>query len=238
MSRNVVVTGGGTGIGKAVAAQFSQLGDHVTITGRREDVLVATAAEIGINYVRFDASDPNAVEAALPALPERVDVLVNAAGGNIFTTTPPATLAELNDLWLENLRKNLVSAALVTTALQDRIPDGGRIIHIGSQTARIGGGPYGAAKAGLEAWVASHAFEVGRRGITVNVISPGLTDETDFYPFELPDSIRKPLLASAANGRAATPADVAPLVAFVASQQASHITGQVLPVNGGASLYR
>ena len=165
MARNVVVTGGGTGIGKAAAAQFAELGDHVTITGRREDVLIATAAEIGADYVVFDASDPIAVEAALPALPERVDVLVNAAR-------------------------------------------------------------------------ASHAFEVGRRGITVNVVSPGLTDETDFYPFELPESIRGPLLASAANGRAATPADVAPLVVFVASPQASHITGQVLPVNGGASLYR
>jgi 3-oxoacyl-[acyl-carrier protein] reductase len=81
--RHVVVTGGGTGIGLAVAEKFAGDGDQVTITGRREQVLRDAAARLGTRarYCCFDASDPEAVEAALLRLPERVDVLVNNAGG-------------------------------------------------------------------------------------------------------------------------------------------------------------
>lgn len=81
--RHVVVTGGGTGIGFAVAAAFARAGDQVTITGRREHVLKDAAAKPGASaaYSCFDASDPAAVERALPQLPGRVDVLVNNAGG-------------------------------------------------------------------------------------------------------------------------------------------------------------
>lgn len=81
--RHVVVTGGGTGIGFAVAAAFARAGDQVTITGRREHVLKDAAAKLGGSaaYSCFDASDPAAVERALPQLPGRVDVLVNNAGG-------------------------------------------------------------------------------------------------------------------------------------------------------------
>lgn len=140
--------------------------------------------------------------------------------------------------WIANLEANLISAVLVTTALQDRLSDGGRIVNIGSQTARTGGDSYGAAKAGMESWTAGLSFALGARGITVNVVAPGLTDDTSFYPFALPDRVRDRLLSSAANGRAARPDDIAATVAFIASGDAGHITGQVIPVNGGAQLAR
>ena len=90
--RNIVVTGGGTGIGRAVAEAFAGQGDQVVITGRRADVLAATAAAIGpaVRAVPFDASDPAQVEAALADLPDRVDVLVEAAAGQGARSSPAA----------------------------------------------------------------------------------------------------------------------------------------------------
>jgi NAD(P)-dependent dehydrogenase (short-subunit alcohol dehydrogenase family) len=86
--RHVVITGGGTGIGYAVAEAFAADGDDVTITGRRSEVLDEVGARLGARAVAFDASDPAAVTAALDTLPEAVDVLVNNAGGNTDSTVP------------------------------------------------------------------------------------------------------------------------------------------------------
>jgi 3-oxoacyl-[acyl-carrier protein] reductase len=90
--RTIVVTGGGTGIGRAVAAVFVEAGDSVVITGRRRDVLAATAADLGARarWVAFDATDPAQVVAALDELPGAVDVLVNNAGGNTDITASAA----------------------------------------------------------------------------------------------------------------------------------------------------
>ena len=81
-TRDVIVTGGGTGIGRAIAAAFAGQGDRVTITGRRAAPLEEAAASLGAAWVAFDASDPAAVSAALDQLPQAVTVLVNNAGGN------------------------------------------------------------------------------------------------------------------------------------------------------------
>src|SRR5947209_20186148 len=117
MARDIVVTGGGTGIGRAIAAAFAAAGDRVVITGRRKDVLADAAAEIGARAVPFDASDPAQVSAALAELPSRVDVLVNNAGGNTDLTGDPdyGTLAGVAGGWLANYRPNVLSAVLVTT---------------------------------------------------------------------------------------------------------------------------
>src|SRR5690242_873290 len=148
--RNVVVTGGGTGLGYAVAAAFVAGGDQVTITGRREGVLTDAAGRLGATPVAFDASDPDAVAAALDALPDRVDVLVNNAGGNTDFDHPdpePGDLAGLARQWRANLDANLLSSVLVTTALAPRIPDGGRVVMVSSIAARTGrAASYGAAK--------------------------------------------------------------------------------------------
>ncbi|TYB59799.1 SDR family oxidoreductase [Nonomuraea sp. PA05] len=238
--REVVVTGGGTGIGYAVAAAFASLGDQVTITGRREHVLGKAAAGIGARYLPFDASSPEEVRAALTDLPERVDVLVNNAGGNTnLDRRQPREPIDVAQAWWANLNANLMSAVLVTTALVPRMNDGGRVVSIGSIAARgTGSGSYGAAKAALESWTADLAAELGPRGITANVVSPGLVLDTEFFKGRLTDDGIRARVENTRNGRPGSPADVADTVLFLASAGARHLTGQVLHVNGGAYLGR
>ncbi|MFD4639861.1 SDR family NAD(P)-dependent oxidoreductase [Lentzea sp. NPDC058436] len=239
MTRTAVVTGGGTGIGRAVAARLVGQGLDVVITGRREDVLKAAAEEIGARAVAFDATDPEAVQEALNDLPSQVDVLVNNAGGNVARRRPaPENLADVRDLWVASYETNVVSAVLVTTALEPRLADNARVVTLGSIAGRRGSGSYGAAKAAVEAWTADLAFTLGGRGITVNVVSPGVTDDTEFFGGTLSEERRKVLVGTTANGRSGTPADVAATIAFLASPEAGHITAQVIGVNGGAGLGR
>jgi 3-oxoacyl-[acyl-carrier protein] reductase len=236
--RSVVVTGGGTGIGRTVAAAFIKAGDEVVITGRRSAPLAATAMELGsaARAVTFDACDPAQVERALADLPQRVDVLVNNAGGNTDIESPrPASLAEVAAAWQANINANLLSAVLVTTCLRDRLAPGGAVISLGSIAAHRGGaGSYAAAKAGVEAWNLTLAEDVGADGITANVVAPGFTEGTEFFRGRMTDRRRSTLIAQTVNGRAGTAEDIAATVLFLASPSASHITGQTIHVNGGA----
>ncbi|QRP47024.1 SDR family NAD(P)-dependent oxidoreductase [Amycolatopsis sp. FDAARGOS 1241] len=235
MTREVLVTGGGTGIGYAIAAAFAANGDKVTITGRRESVLTEAAALLGARAVAFDAADHEAVEAALAELPGRVDVLVNNAGGNTdFLRGDSTELATLAAAWTANFRANVFTAALVTAGLRGRIADGGRIVTLGSIAAHTGAGSYGWAKAAVEAWNADLARIVGPRGITANVVAPGLVVDTEFFHGKLTDERRERLIANTMNKREGRPEDIAEAVTFLASAAAGHITGQVLHVNGGA----
>ncbi|MGW4412190.1 SDR family NAD(P)-dependent oxidoreductase [Nonomuraea sp. NPDC004702] len=238
--REVVVTGGGTGIGYAIAEAFAALGDRVTITGRREHVLKEAAARLGAAYVPFDAASPAAVQGALDSLPAHVDVLVNNAGGNTnLEREQSGDLADVAGAWQANLNANLLSAVLVTTALAPRMGEGGRIVSIGSIAARgTGSGSYGAAKAAVESWTADLAAELGPRGITANVVAPGLVMETEFFRGRLTEEGIRARVQNTRNGRPGTPSDVADTVLFLASAGAGHMTGQVLHLNGGAYLGR
>ncbi|MGW0801896.1 SDR family NAD(P)-dependent oxidoreductase [Nonomuraea sp. NPDC002799] len=238
--REVVVTGGGTGIGYAIAEAFVSLGDHVTITGRREHVLKEAAQRLGAACAVFDAASPVAVNEALDSLPGRVDVLVNNAGGNTnLDRRQSGDLMEVAGSWWANLNANLMSAVLVTTALTPRMDAGGRVISIGSIAARgTGSGSYGAAKAAMESWTADLAAELGPKGVTANVVSPGLVVDTEFFRGRLTEEGIRARVENTRNGRPGTPADVADTVLFLASAGARHVTGQVLHVNGGAYLGR
>lgn len=241
MERNVVVTGGGTGIGRAVAASFAADGDTVVILGRRPEALHRAVAELGpaVRAVVCDATDPTQVESLRAQLPTTVDVLVNSAGGNTDLDRPRTDdLASLAASWRANLEANLVSAVLITTVAADRLTQGGAVISIGSIAADKGAGAYGAAKAGLASWNIDLAGELGPRGVTANVVSCGYIADTEFFRDQLTDQRRDALIAATCTGRPGTPDDVAGAVAFLASSAARQITGQVLAVNGGARTSR
>jgi 3-oxoacyl-[acyl-carrier protein] reductase len=234
VTRTIVVTGGATGIGRATAERFRADGDEVVITGRREDVLAKTAADLGARGVVCDATDPAQVQSLLDELPEQVDVLVNNAGGNTDLGRPDADgdLAQLKANWLANLEANLVSAVLTTTALGPRLTTA--VVHLGSIAGARGPGSYGASKAALATWNLEAAAELGPRGITSNVVAPGFTADTEFFQGRLTPERRETLRQATMTKREGSVADIAETIHFLASAGGRHITGQVLHVNGGA----
>ncbi|MFF1379397.1 SDR family NAD(P)-dependent oxidoreductase [Streptomyces sp. NPDC058308] len=250
MARTILITGGGTGIGRASALHFAERGDTVFVTGRRRAPLDRLATETGIRGLVCDHTRPEALTALLAELPEQVDVLVNNAGGNTdFDGAPEpdlafggeADLAAYAQAFRANLDANLVSAALTTRALDSRLAAGGAVVHVGSIAANRGSGSYGAygaSKAGLSTWNLDLAQTLGPRGITANVVAPGYIADTEFFRDRLKDDRRAQLVDATSTGRAGTPADIAETIAFLASPGARHITGQVLHVNGGAYMTR
>ncbi|MFG1795971.1 SDR family NAD(P)-dependent oxidoreductase [Nocardia sp. NPDC049149] len=241
MSRIVLVTGGGNGLGKAVAARFRAGGDVVIITGRNADRLADTAAEIDARPITCDATDPLQVAQMADELGPDLDVVINMAGGNTdFDQSggQPTHLEEVLTGWRANLDANLLSAVLTTTAVLDKLRPNGSIINIGSIGAEYAGTSYGAAKAALAAWTAGLSSQVGAKALTANLIAPGYVAETDFFHGNLSEQRRAELIEATHNGRAGRPSDIAETTYFLASAGARHITGQTLHVNGGAHTTR
>lgn len=245
--RVAVVSGGGTGIGLAAAAGLLEDGLDVVLLGRRADVLDSTAGRLhegssgaSVGALRCDAGDPADVQrcaAVLAELHPVVDVVVANAGAPASRLPAGASLDEVATSWLHAFRANVLSAVLLTTALEPLLPrPGGRVVLVGSKAATTGGASpaYVAAKAALNGWVLSLASRLGPHGITANVVAPGYTADTELVAGRIPPDRHAALLKGTAAGRPATPDEIAAVIRFLASGPAAYVNGQVVEVDGGA----
>ncbi|MEU7055722.1 SDR family oxidoreductase [Streptomyces sp. NPDC046197] len=242
MTRNVVISGGGTGIGLAAAQAFAADGDQVLLIGRRGDVLEKAGVPGALTYAA-DVGDVAGVRGVARYVADEigaVDVLVHSAGGSrqleprVERDDPLDLVA---DNWIVNFRLNTLTAVLLTEALKDRLAQpGGRVLFLGSIAAYrgSGSGAYAASKAALHPYAHDLARQLGPRGITVNVVAPGYVEDTDFFGNAMDEARHRRLVAETSTGRAATPGDVAATLHWLASPAAGHITSQIIQVNGGA----
>ncbi|MFF4352346.1 SDR family NAD(P)-dependent oxidoreductase [Streptomyces sp. NPDC001530] len=242
MARNVVISGGGTGIGLAAAQVFAADGDRVLLLGRRAEMLEKAGVPGALTYAA-DLSDPHSVRGVAQFVADEfgtVDVLVHSAGGAGHLEPKAETEEPLEAVahdWTVNFRLNTLTAALLTEALRDRLASpGGRVLFLSSIAAYrgSGSGAYAASKAALHPYAFDLARELGPRGITVNVVAPGYVEDTGFFGGEIEPARRERLIAETSTGRAGTPGDIAATLHWLASPGAGHITAQVIQVNGGA----
>ena len=239
--RHALVTGASRGIGRAVALAFAAEGASVALNFAG-NVAAAEAVRAEIEsaggkaiLVPADVSDENAVEDMVKTVTEAfgsIDILVNNAG----ITRDGLLLRMKEEDWDAVLNTNLKGVFLCTKAVSKFMMKKryGRIVNMASVVGVTGNASqanYAAAKAGVIGFTKAMAKELASRGITVNAIAPGFirSDMTDV----LPDKVKEAMLAEIPLGRAGEPADVAKAALFLASDQATYITGQVLKVDGG-----
>ena len=237
--RVALVTGASRGIGRAIARQLARQGATVVAAARGENAQPVAgeivAAGGRAEAIALDVTDEGMAETAVGAVLERhgrFDILVNNAG----IARDQLLLRLKREDWNAVLGTNLTAAfALTQAALKPMIRQrGGRIISISSvvgQAGNAGQANYAASKAGLIGFTKSVALEVASRGITANVVAPGLV-ETEMTR-EIAEKAREHWEAKIPLRRLGTPDDIAAAVCFLASDEASYITGQVLAVNGG-----
>ncbi len=238
----VLITGGNSGIGRAIAEAFVHQNSQVVIVGRNQETLAATSEALGNDTIWYQADVSKSSEVAtivekiVQKFPQ-IDVLINAAGFmHTITTTMP--LSEAENLWDEVLNVNLKGSFLMSVAIAPfLIRPGGRIINlssIGSFTggSRAGGLAYASSKAGVNGLTYALARELSPQGITVNAIAPGFIQNTGFTG-AWPEQIVQDIVKQIPVGRAGEVSDIADTVLFLSSQKASFITGEILNVNGG-----
>ena len=238
--RRALVTGGGRGIGEGIARRLAAEGAEVIIASRTLDVAEAVAGEIGATAVQVDVSDPLAAEATV-AQAGPLDILVNNAGFDdpgFFGDTDPQR-------WRRLLDTNLLGLFACTHAALPAMQEAGygRIVNISSEAGRIGSkgnAVYAATKAGMIGFTKSIARENARYAITCNALAVGpietpLLDKVRAVP-DVGEKMVEAMKAGTQLGRLGTTEEVAAAAAFLASEQASYITGESLGVSGGMGL--
>lgn len=235
-----LVTGASGGIGGAIAKALYSQGSKVALSGTRVEPLRALAEELGERayVVPCNLSDVDAVKALSKTAADQmggIDILVNNAGitrDNLF-------MRMSDEDWQQVLDINLTSTmhlmkSVMRTMMKQRF---GRIINITSivgVTGNAGQVNYAASKAGMIGMTKSFAQEIASRGITANCIAPGFIETA--MTAELPEAVIKNMLGSIPQGRMGNADEIAATVAFLASNEASYITGQTLHVNGGMAM--
>jgi 3-oxoacyl-[acyl-carrier protein] reductase len=242
-----VVSGGGTGIGRAVALRVAALGTPVLVVGRRPKPLDETAGlsrEHTIEPVVADVSTTKGALTVVDALRgRRVVGVVAAAGGQGDFKNPGPSLPEVERAWDDALRKNLFSALLLVEALVPHLRDQlGRVVLIRSTSSVDGrGGPYATAKAAVNGYGRELAHRLGGRGITVNTVAPGFVADTEFYEaggYDLNERMVNAAAAATLVKRVGTRDEVAGCVCWLLSPDGGWTTGQVISPNGGTVFTR
>ncbi|MCV7422136.1 SDR family oxidoreductase [Mycobacterium yunnanensis] len=239
--KTVLVTGGGTGIGRAIAEAFLLNGANVAISGRRRHVLEDTLRgqpEARVLAVEADVADDDSARSMVQAVVDRfgaLDVLVNNAAD--YTSGPFDELTL--DRW-EAIRSTNVDGFVhvVRHALGELEKTGGNVVVVGSVSGLRGDwgqSAYNATKAAIMNFVQSLALDYGPRGVRLNAVAPALTITDITKDVEDDETALAAAVNRIALGRPGQPADIAPAVLFLASPDAAYITGAWLPVDGGTS---
>ena len=239
----VVVSGAGSGIGRAVARRLVTDGFHVTAVGRRTEPLADLASDLGgeVNPVAADVATETGAASVAASLAGRTCAgVVSAAGGLASGETDASGLERVRQDWQASFESNVLTAVLLVAALREPIERGGGRVVLVSSVAALrgsGGGPYGAMKAALHGLVYDLAAELGPHGGTANVVAPGFVPDTGFWARLTPAS-RQHRAGQTLIGREGTPEEVASLIGWLLGPGGGWMTGQILSLNGGVVLGR